>query len=103
MAVSRGGGTAGRRGDSLTAMTARWGGVRMANSRGEGCRWAEMRESLTAGVKERVKLQAGCVEDDRWVGRGGDGRQQGWRMTVGWKGESLTASSVSAYRRAAKR
>ena len=47
------------------------------------------------------------VEDDRWVGRGADDRwvergefdrqQDGWKMTAGWGGVSLTASSVSAY------
>ena len=32
------------------------------------------------------------VEDDRWVERGEFDCQQGWRMTAGWRGVSLTDS-----------
>ena len=36
-------------------------------------------------------LPAG-VEDESWVKRGEFDCEQGWRMTAGWRGVSLTAS-----------
>ena len=45
-------------------------------------------ETPTAGLRGEVDRR----QDDRWVGMDEVGRQQGWRMTAGQKGVSLTAS-----------
>ena len=53
---------------------------------------------MTAGWGEGWIWPPAGVEDDRWAEGGEYNRQQVWRMTAGRKGESLTASSVKAYR-----
>ena len=66
-------------------MTAGWGGVMLAASKGG---W------WPPGGEWRVSPQAEWVEDDRWVGRGEVGRQQGWMMTTRRRVESFTAGRM---------
>ena len=64
----------------------------------EDDRWPGVGWKMTAGWGEGWIWPPAGVEDDRWAEGGEYNRQQVWRMTAGRKGESLTASSVKAYR-----
>ena len=68
--------------EGCKSITAGWEGARLAASRGGG--WLQSGEGW-------IWPPVGGVEDDRWVGRGEVGRQQGWRMTAGRGRGNLTA------------